>query len=216
MPEEIADKIHKTLSQYPKRTYPKGQIIVFADESPSHIFYIVKGKVIKYDVSYRGDEVIVNVFKPPAFFPLSWAINRSKNSYFYKTDDETELHVVPGNDAVKFLKDNPDVMYDLISRIYRGMDGMLARMVQLMSGTAKSRMLYELLIEARRFGEKQKGGSCKLKISEVDLAGRAGLSRETVSREMQGLKDSGLVAITSPFIIITSIEAVERVLGKEV
>src|SRR5579875_2445544 len=136
MSEEVADKIHRTLSAYPKRTYPKGQIIVFADESPEHIFYIVKGKVIKYDVSYRGDEVIVNVFKPPAFFPLSWAVNGSHNAYFYKTDAETELYVVPAEDVIKFLKANPDVMYDLISRIYRGMDGMLTRMVQLMSGTA--------------------------------------------------------------------------------
>lgn len=216
MPEKIADKIHRTLSQYPKRQYPKGQIIVFADESPEHIFYIVKGKVIKYDVSYRGDEVIVNVFKPPAFFPISWAVNGSHNSYFYKTDDETELHIVPAADIVSFLKDNPDVMYDLIQRIYRGTDGMLARMVQLMSGTAKSRLLYELLIEARRFGEKQKGGSHKLKISESDLAARAGLSRETVSREMQGLKDQGLAAIDQHYIIVESIKAIEKALGKEV
>lgn len=216
MPEEIADKVHKALSQYPKRTYPKGQIIVFADESPEHIFYIVKGKVIKYDVSYRGDEVIVNVFKPPAFFPVSWAVNGSHNAYFYKTDDETELHIVPAEDIVRLLKDNPDVMYDLIQRIYRGTDGMLARMVQLMSGTAKSRLLYELLIEARRFGEKQKDGSYKLKVSEVDLAARAGLSRETVSREMQGLKDKGLVTMGPHSMVIAGIQAVEKALGKEV
>jgi len=216
MPEEIADKIHKTLSQYPKRQYPKGQIIVFADESPEHVFYIVKGKIVKYDVSYRGDEIIVNIFKPPAFFPISWAVNGSHNSYFYKTDDETELHIVPAEDIVRFLKDNPDVMYDLIQRIYRGTDGMLARMVQLMSGTAKSRLLYELLIEARRFGEKQKDGSYKLKVSEVGLAARAGISRETVSREMQGLKDKGLVTIEPHSITVDSIQAIEKALGKEI
>ena len=216
MPEEIAEKIRHHLTQYPRRVYPKGQILVFADESPEHVFYIVKGKVIKYDVSYRGDEVIVNVFKSPAFFPMSWAINHGPNGYFYKTDDETELHVVPAEDAVQFLRDNPDVMYDLLSRLYRGMDGMLTRMVQLMSGTAKSRLMNELLIETRRFGEKQTDDSYMLKVSEQDLAARAGLSRETVSREMRKIKDSKLVKIEKNRIIVTDLLALEAALGAEI
>lgn len=215
MAEEIADKIHAALSKYPKRQYPKGQIIVFADESPEHIYYIVKGKVIKYDISYRGDEVIVNIFKPPAFFPLSWAVNGSHNSYFYKTDDETELHVVPAEDAVKFLKDNPDVMYDLIQRIYRGTDGMLARMVQLMSGTAKSRLLHELVTEARRFGEKQSDGSYKLKLSESDLAARAGMSRETVNREIHKIKEAQLVKVEKNYIVVNDLDAIEKAVGQQ-
>lgn len=214
MQEDISKKIHDNLSKYPKRTYPKGQIIVFADESPGHIFYIVKGKVIKYDISYRGDEVIVNVFKPPAFFPLSWAINKADNSYFYKTDAETVLHVVPAEDAVKFLKDNPDVMYDLISRLYRGMDGLLSRMVQLMSGTAKSRLLLELVIEAKRFGEKVSDDKYNLKISESDLAARAGMSRETINREMRKVKDAGLIEVNKTGIILNSLSAVEKIIGQ--
>lgn len=209
MSEEIAKKIHQNLSRYPKRQYPKGQIIVFADESPGYIFYIAKGKVIKYDVSYRGDEVVVNVFKPPAFFPMSWAINRTENTYFYKTDDETELHIVPADDAVKFLKNNPDVMYDLLGRMYRGMDGLLARMVLLMSGTAKGRLLHELLIEALRFGEQQSDGSYLLKTSELDLATRAGLSRETVSREMRKLKDAKLIKIAKNQIVVLDLPKLE-------
>jgi len=214
MPDEIADKIHRILSQYPTRQYPKGQIIVFADENPEHIFYIVKGKVIKYDISYRGDEVIVNIFKPPAFFPVSWAVNHSHNSYFYKTDTETELHVVPAEDIVKFLKDNPDVMYDLIQRIYRGMDGLLARMVQLMSGTAKSRLLNELAIEARRFGDKLPDGSYRLNISETDLAARAGMSRETINREIHKIKDAKLIRLEKNVLVITDLAAIEAAIGQ--
>jgi hypothetical protein len=73
--------------------------------------------VCKYDVSYRGEEVVVNIFKDRAFFPMSWPINKSKNSYFYKTETETELHIVPAEDALQFIKENPDVMLDLLSRL---------------------------------------------------------------------------------------------------
>jgi len=215
MPEEIADKIHAHFSQYPHRVYPKGQILIFANENPEYIFYITKGRVIKYDISYRGAEVIVNIFKPPAFFPMSWAINRLPNKYFYKADETTEVYTVPCHEAIKFLQENPDVMYDLLSRIYRGMEGILARIVQLMSGTARSRLIHELLIECRRFGERQADGSCKLHISEQGLAARAGLSRETVSREMHKLKDRDLVQLQKHYILLTDTAALEAILSKE-
>ena len=43
------------------------------------------------------------------------------------------------------LQANPDVVYDLLTRLYRGLDGLLGRMSQLMAGSAKSRLMYELL-----------------------------------------------------------------------
>jgi CRP-like cAMP-binding protein len=211
---DVATKINEHFSKYPKRSYPRGQILVFAGENPQHIFYITKGRVRKYDVSYRGDEVIVNLFKPPAFFPMTWAINNTDNNYFYKAEVDSEVHLVPREDALAFLEANPDVMLDLLSRLYRGMDGLLGRVVHLMSGTARSRLLYELIIECRRFGEKQSDGSYVLKSNEGDLAARSGLSRETVSREIKKVKEQGLIQLSNKEIHITDLGALEKKLGK--
>jgi CRP-like cAMP-binding protein len=213
MPSEVADKIREHFSRYPKREYPKGQILVFADESPEHIFYIVKGRVRKYDVSYRGDEVIINVFQPPSFFPMSWAVNKTPNRFFYKTETEVELHVVPAEDALSFLEQNPDVALDLLSRLYKGLEGVYGRLVHLMSGTAKSRLLYELIIECRRFGSRQPDGSYLLKASETDLAARSGLSRETISREMKTIKAQGWVTIDKQGITVKDMTKLETALG---
>lgn len=210
MSSTVDQKIEQHFSKYPERSYPKGQILVFADESPEHIFYIVKGSVRKYDVSYRGDEVIVNIFKPQAFFPMSWAINGTPNKYFYKAESDVELHIIPVDDALRFIKDNPDVMLDLLSRVYKGMDGLLGRVVHLMSGSARSRLLYELIIECRRFGEKNTDGGINLTANEVDLAARSGLSRETVSREMKKLKDENLVSLSSKGILVKDLSALEK------
>ncbi|MGZ6004968.1 MAG: Crp/Fnr family transcriptional regulator [Candidatus Saccharimonadales bacterium] len=216
MVQTVEHKVDENFSKYPKRTYAKGQILVFADESPASIFYIVEGRVRKYDVSYRGDEVIVNIFKPPAFFPMSWAINRSPNKYFYKAETETIVHIVPVDEALKFIKDNPDVMLDLLSRIYRGMDGLLGRVVHLMSGSARSRLLYELIIECRRFSQPQKDGSYNLAVTETDLAARSGLSRETVNREIRKVKSDGLIQISDRGVTVKDLKALEQKLGIEI
>lgn len=213
---DVADKIRKHFSRFPQHVYPKGQILVFAEEQPTHIFYMVQGRVRQYDVSYRGDEVIVNVYKPGAFFPMSWAITRQPNKYFYKTEVETTLHIVPCDEALRFIQANPDVMFDLLNRLYRGMEGLLGRMVHLMSGTARSRMLYELIIECRRADMQSADGSYVLPISEVDLAARAGLSRETVSREMRKMKTREKVYVQATHIVVPDLAQLEKALGSEV
>jgi CRP-like cAMP-binding protein len=213
MPTDVSEKVREYFSQFPKRTYQKGQILLFADENPEHVFYLTKGRVRKYDHSYRGDEVIVNIFKPGAFFPMSWVINRTPNMYFYKTEEETELHVVPADKALEFVKSNPDVMFDLLSRIYSGMNGLLGRVVHLMSGTAKSRLIYEIIIECRRFGKKQPDGSYVIDASEIDIASRSGLSRETVSREMKKLKEKRLVQVEHNSMTISDLAKLEELHG---
>ncbi|MEO6513909.1 MAG: Crp/Fnr family transcriptional regulator [Candidatus Saccharimonadales bacterium] len=215
MDAQVAAKITQFFDKYPKRSYPKGQILVFADESPEHIYHLIKGKVRMYDVSYRGDEVIVNIFKPPAFFPMSWAINQVDNKYFYKTEEPTELHTVPHTDVVEFVKANPDVMFDLLSRVYLGMEGLLGKVVHLMSGTAKSRLLHELLIECHRFGKKQANGDYLLSTTETDIAARSGLSRETVSREIHKLKEKDLISIEQGGILVRNLGALKKLQSSE-
>lgn len=216
MATDLHHKIDTFFSAYPKRHYPKGHILVFADESPEHIFYITQGQVRKYDVSYRGDEVIINIFKPPSFFPMSWALNHTPNRYFYKTETEVKLHIVPADDAADFLRQNPDVTLDLLARLYHGLEGVYGRLVHLMSGTARSRLLYELIIECRRFGQKNDDGSCLLKASETDLAARSGMSRETISREVRKLKDKGWVTLDRQGMIVKDVAQLEQALGGEV
>jgi CRP-like cAMP-binding protein len=216
MDPAIAQKIDTYFSQYPKREYPKGQILVFAGEEPEHVYYTVSGKIRMYAMSYRGDEVIVNIFKHPAFFPMSWALNNTPNAYFYKTEETTVLRVIPRADAVAFLEQNPDVALDLLRRVYNGMDGLLGRVVHLMSRSAKNRLLYELIIECARFGVEQPDGGYQLTVNESDLAARSGMSRETVSREFSKLKDQGWVTAAGKGIVVRDLAALHTAHGPEV
>jgi CRP-like cAMP-binding protein len=120
---------------------------------------------------------------------------------------------VPADDAKKFLVENPDVALDLLSRLYKGLEGVYGRLVHLMSGTARSRLLYELITECHRFGTMQADGSYLLKSTETDLAARSGLSRETISREMKGIKAKGWVTVGKNEIVVKDISLLKAALG---
>jgi CRP-like cAMP-binding protein len=208
---EIAKKIDKFFTQFKHVTYKKGEIIIRADDNPSGIFYLISGNVRKYAISKKGDELVVNIFKPISFFPMSWAINNEPNEYFYDALTSLEIYRAPKEKVVEFIKNNPDVLYDLISRVYRGTDGMTRRMTYLMNGNAYARLNIELIIHAKRFGKKiDNSAKIEVKVSEKELASQSGMTRETVSREMKELKDKGLVNFNKNILTIKSIEELEN------
>jgi len=84
-----------------------------------------------------------------------------------------------------------------------------------MGGSARSRILFELIVECARFGEPQADGSQLIPINESELAKRTGLSRETVSREVTKLKAKHLLIHTGQTISVTSIKKLQDELGDD-
>lgn len=212
MNDDIYRRITDFFASFPAVRYPRNQILLFPGEDINKIFHVVDGRVCQYSISYRGDMIIVNTFKPPAFFPMAMVMNHTPSNFFYKTEADTIMRVAPAEEVISFLHAEPDVLYDLLSRVYFGVESVLQRMVLLMSGTAKSRLVFELIVEFRRFGNKAQNDGF-LEISEASIASRSGLSRETVSREMRHLKAKGVVEIRSGKIFISDLTGLEEQLG---
>lgn len=211
---DTKQKIVTFFTGYPIRTFDKRQILIGPDDPLPGIFYIIEGRVSQYDITSNGTEVVVNVFKPRAFFPMSSAINNTPNAYFFEASTHVVAHVAPPADTVQFLRNNPDVTFDLLTRVYRGTDGLLRRTAYLMGGDAQSRLLFELLNAAYRFGELQKNGMTFVPIKETDLARHAGMARETVNRRLQNLKKAGLLEITHKGFAISDLAKLEARLNQ--
>ncbi len=186
----MQSKVKEFFGQFPLAEYHKGDIIIFAHMSLSAIYYIESGTVIEYDIATKGTRTILNTFKAASFFPMSNAVNNVDTPYFFEAEGTVRLRVAPSDQVVRFVKQNPDVLYDLLQRTYRGADGLLARLSEMMHGDAESRILQELYIIKRRFGYEQtpSGDLLARKVSEIELAERTGLARETISRAIQKLK----------------------------
>ncbi len=94
---------------------------------------------------------------------------------------DCELCVAPVNDVTDFVISQSDVMLELLRRVYRGAVGQQRRMAHLMGGSAAHRLLFELVVAAKRFGEKEADGRIKIALHEDDLAGLTGLSKRQLS-----------------------------------
>lgn len=211
MPPEIAHKVAAFFANYPEREFVKKHVLIQAGEDPRGAFFLTKGTVRQYDITAKGEEVVVNVFKPLSFFPISHSVNKMPNDYFYEASEDVTARFAPAEAVLAFLQENPDVMFDLLRRVYSGVDGLLHRQAQLMNGTAMSRLSYELLIACRRFGRKLDDGTYFVDIKEADFATRTGLTRETISRCLRKLKSSGCLDVVRGGVIVKDL----AVLGGE-
>lgn len=207
----VSKKIETFFTQFRHQEYKRGEILIRSDDPPPGVFYLTDGSVKQYAISQNGDEIVVNIFKPISFFPMSWALNETPNVYYFEAMTDIKVWRAPKKESVLFVKDNPDVLYDLLKRVYSGLDGTLLRLTYMMSGDAYERLITELLIYAKRFGKGQL--TMEVTISEKDLAIQAGLTRETVSREMKILKEKGLIGFDNHQLIIKDILALESELS---
>jgi CRP-like cAMP-binding protein len=214
MEEQVAKKIEDFFTKFRQAQYQKGEILIRAEEEPTGVFYLKEGMVKEYAISPKGEEVVINIFRPVSFFPMSWAINNTHNKYYYEAVTPLTVLKAPRGEVVTFLKENPDVLFDLMRRVFKGTDGLIARMTYLMTGSAYLRLITEIIIQAKRFGEKKKDESIKLTITEVDLAERSGMTRETVSREIKKLKNKDLIKFGKGEILIEKIKLLEDELDK--
>jgi CRP/FNR family cyclic AMP-dependent transcriptional regulator len=215
MDEQVRKQVEDFFGRFKKQSFRKGEILIRADDDPAGIYYIREGIVKKYAISHKGEELTVNIFKPHAFFPMSWALNSTPNTFFYEAATDVEVWRAPREDVVTFVKNEPEVLFDLMKRVYRGTDGMVVRMLYLMGGSAFKRLLTELLIHAKRFGTKDEKGVITCQISEKDLAAQAGMTRETVSREMKILKDRKLVTFANGVLRIEDISKLEAAVAED-
>ncbi len=216
MQEKIKRKLEKFFAKYNYLQYKKGQLLILAGDNPAGIFYLKSGTVRVYYITRQGNEVIVNIYKAPSFFPMMWVVSNLPNGYYHEAITPAEVWRAPKEDVLAFVREEPDVLFDLTARLFKGMDGLLSRMVYLMSGSAYKRLTLEIIISTKRFGSPH--GSHRnihIKTTQKDFALQTGLTRETVSREMKHLEEKRLVTFTKNVLIVKDLKKLEAELIEE-
>ena len=211
MDSDVSKKLDKFFQQHKCKKYKRREILIQTADEPAGLFYLTEGIVRQYAITANGEELTINVFKPQALFPMAWVVNDSISPHFFEAMTPVTVWIAPKKDVLEFLKQEPDILLDLVKRIYRGLDGYFMRMEHLMLGSAQARLVAELLIYARRFGEQLENTvKVNFKLTERDLAAQSGIARETVSREIQKLKQKRLINFEKNTLIINDLSKLEE------
>lgn len=213
MDNEVIRKLSDFFSKYSSQELKKGTVIIQAGKEPSGVFYIENGIIRSYWISSEGLEVTQNMYKLHAFLPMSWAVAGVENNSFYEAMTNIVVRKAPKEAVLKFLRQEPDVLFDLLKRIYIGMEGLWMHFESITTGNSSMKLIASLVILAKRFGKQEKEDIViQLKMSEHDVASYASIARETASRELQKLKKENIVSFDKGTIIVHDIHRLEDML----
>ena len=189
MDKEIIGKLDQFFAKYKSTTFKKKSAIIILADEPDGVYFLREGYVKMNTILANGNELILNIYKPGSFFPMFWALGEVPNNYGFEAITNVKLYKAPRKEVVNYLKENPEVSFDLTKRILAGVDGLLTNYNHLLVGNSNSRVASALLIASKRFGvpTQDEKTLINLKLTHQDIANLAGISRETASIAIEGL-----------------------------
>lgn len=200
---DVSNKIEKFFAQYKNIAYKKESTIIQPEDSILVINYLKKGLVKQYIETKDGGEIIINIFRPGSFFPVIIPIAQVENDCYFETIGQVEIFRAPTEDVLKFLKSDPEVLFDLTKRFAQGLNGLTKRIEELTSGGAPEKITSLLTYLASRYGEKIDHGTIiTLPVTHQDIASWTGLTRETVSRHIEKLAKTGKLSYRKHFVTV--------------
>lgn len=215
MDDSIIVKLDTFFSQFPSQSFKKGGVLIQAHTQPPGIFYIESGIVKEYRITQEGTEITLNLYKPHAFLPMQWAIGNMPNFHFYEAFTPIVVRKAAKDDFLPFLRDNHDIVYDLLRRMYVGIEGLWMHIESLTAGNSLIKLAASVVILAKRFGKNVNGKIViDLQLNEQDLANLAGISRETASREISRLKKDAIITFSNKGITVNNMQKLEALLLK--
>lgn len=124
---------------------------------------------------------------------------------------ELTLIIFKREDFVKFIKENSDVLFELMGRILMRLGGLLTRMEYMIFGNAYNKVASIISICAERFGSAEKlGVMIGLPLTHKDIANLIGVARETVSIEIKRLENERIIGFRSKYIVVKDVNKLRK------
>lgn len=208
---ETNEKIDGFFANYRPIEYRAKETVIHMSDEPTGVYYVRSGFVKMNTILPSGNEMTLNIFKPGSFFPMAWALAKTKNNFHYQTITAVSVYKAPQKEVIRFLKSDREVLFDLTKRVFSGMDGLLGNFANYIFGNSSNRVASALVLCIKRFGEKNGGKIIlNIRLTHQDIANIAGLTRETTSGVMGILKKSHIISKKNGKIIIINPDKLKK------
>jgi len=208
LPPEESQRIAALLR---KQTLKKGDILFRKGDEGTALFLIVYGTLKIVRQSRTGDEVILAMLAGGDFCGEMSLLDGFPRSADAVAAEETQLYALNRKEFLAYVMNNETAVRAILSALsarLRKADDFLEDVFFLKVSARLVKKLIELAGIAGRQGEH--GEPPKFSVTQKDLAGMIGASRESVNKALRALRERGLVTMSGNSIQIPDLEALRR------
>jgi len=170
---------------------------IFAKGAPGHgMMAVLDGQVKICSPSPDGKEVVLNVVEAGGVFGEMALLDGKDRSADAVALTECELLLVDRRDFVAFLERNPRFCIRLIALLCERLRRTSEQVEDVLFLDVPGRVAKTLLRLAQQHGKPSDDGTLiDLKLSQRELGGMAGLTRESVNKQLRRWQAEGLIAL---------------------
>jgi CRP/FNR family transcriptional regulator, cyclic AMP receptor protein len=194
-----------------RRTYRPGDTLFLERDAGREVLVLLRGRVKLGRVSPAGREAVLGIREPGDLIGEMAAIDAAVRSATATALDDVEVLAVPGPAFLAFIEATPAAGAHLL-RIFssRLRDADVKRLEYLSQDTV-GRVCARLVELAERFGAPDTGGThIGVPITQEELAGWTGASREAVVKALRTLRELGWIATSRSGITVLDVDALRR------
>lgn len=203
-PKEMAD----LLSRGVKRNFRRGAFLMTEGEASDHVILLLSGRAKISSYTADGKEVVLAVRGPGDLLGEFSAIDGQSRSATVSALEPIEALIVPSERFIAFLADHGRLAILLLQTMTRKLRDADRKRVEFGAYDTPGRVARRLLELVDRYGENE-GDNVRISLSltQDELAGWTGSSREAVSKALREFRDRGWVTTGRRSIIVLDVDA---------
>lgn len=175
-----------------RRQYPAGASLYLEGDSCSTVIVVVSGRVKVFSLTEHGEEILLAVRGPGALLGEFSAIDGGERSASVAALEPVAALVVPIAAFIEYLRTHGDAAIALLQLVTAKVRDSDRKRVESAAYDIPARVARRLVELADRFGEPDpQGVRIAIALSQDELAGWVGASREAVAKALRVLRSRG-------------------------
>jgi CRP-like cAMP-binding protein len=193
------------------RRYARGTALFHERQAADRIVVVVAGTVKLVSVSEDGKEVLLALRGSGDLLGELGALDGQPRSATAIALDDVEGLVVSAGDFMVFLERHPRVALVILKMLARRLRDADRKRLELAAQDSMSRVAARIVELSERFGEADDGAiRIELPISQEELAGWTGCSRDSVVKALQAMRGLGWIETQRRQITVLDAGALRR------
>ncbi|MGZ4203415.1 MAG: Crp/Fnr family transcriptional regulator [Thermoleophilaceae bacterium] len=196
------------------RRFARGATIMHQGEAPGRVLVIERGRAKITAVTDDGSEVVLAFRGPGELLGELSALGGEPRLATVRALEPLDALALSAGDFDAFLESNPRVALVILRVVIARLRQADRQQIEMASYQTLGRVSLRLVELAERFGEPVDGGLLiTLPITQDELAGWAGASREATSKALRDLRELGLVETRRRNITVRDLDALRKLVS---
>jgi CRP/FNR family cyclic AMP-dependent transcriptional regulator len=193
------------------RRFGRGTALFHERQMADRVMVVLSGTVKLSSVSEDGKEVLLALRGPGDLLGELGALDGRPRSANAIAVDDVEALVVPVADFRAFLEMHPRAALVIVEMLAKRLRDADRKRVEFAAQDSMSRVAARIVELSERFGEERDGAMrIDLPISQEELAGWTGCSRDSVVKALQAMRGLGWIDTERRQITVHDLDAVRR------